>query len=198
MEHQVLAEQVLDQLFREARSHNGWQEREVTDAQLRQLYDLMKMGPTALNSCPARIIFIKSPQAKQRLKDCLNEGNINKSMTAPVVALIGMDLEFYTKLNKLWPHNAEAPSWYIGKPDKIRENAFRNSALQGAYLIMAVRSLGLDAGPMSGFNFDKMDATFFPDGKVKSNFICAIGYGDEDKLYPRGPRLDFDEACQVI
>jgi 3-hydroxypropanoate dehydrogenase len=198
MKEQVFPDQILDQLFRQARSHNGWQPREVTDAQLQQIYDLMKMGPTALNSCPARIVFIKSDEAKQRLKTCLNEGNITKSMTAPVVALIGMDLEFYTKLTKLWPPNADAASWYIGKPDKIQENAFRNSSLQGAYLIMAVRSLGLDAGPMSGFNFDKMDATFFPDGKIKSNFICAIGYGDEGKLYPRGPRLDFAEACTVI
>lgn len=198
MKHQTLPDQVLDQLFRQARSHNGWQDRDVTDAQLQQIYELMKMGPTSLNSCPARIVFIKSQAAKLRLKDCLNEGNVTKSMTAPVVALVGMDLEFYSKLNKLWPHAPEAPSWYIGKPDKIKEVAFRNSTLQGAYLIMAVRSLGLDAGPMSGFNFDKMDATFFPDGKIKSNFICAIGYGDEGKLYPRGPRLDFAEACTVI
>lgn len=198
MTKEVLPEQVLKQLFHEARSHNGWQDRDVTEEQLHAIYDLMKMGPTAVNSCPARIIFIRSDEAKQRLKGCLNEGNITKSMTAPVVALVGMDLEFYTRLNKLWPHEADAPNWYIGKPEKIKENAFRNSSLQGAYFIMAVRSLGLDAGPMSGFNFAKMDETFFPDGKVKSNFICAIGYGDEAKLYPRGPRLDFDEACQII
>jgi len=198
MTNQILSEQALDQLFRQARSHNGWQARDVSDAQLEQIYDLMKMGPTALNSCPARIVFIRSDEAKQRLKACLNEGNVNKSMTAPVVALIGMDMEFYNKLDKLWPHNVDAASWYIGKPDKIRENAFRNSSLQGAYLIMAARSLGLDAGPMSGFNFDKMDETFFPDGKVKSNFICAIGYGDDSKLYPRGPRLEFAEACNII
>jgi 3-hydroxypropanoate dehydrogenase len=198
MTKQVLPDPVLDQLFRQARSHNGWQAREVTDAQLQQIYDLMKMGPTSVNSCPARLVFIKSREAKERLKDCLNEGNVTKSMTAPVVVLIGMDLEFYTKLNKLWPHQPEAPNWYIGKPDKIKDNVFRNSTLQGAYFIMAVRSLGLDAGPMTGFNFEKMDATFFSDGKVKSNFICAIGYGDDKKLYPRGPRLDFDEACQII
>jgi len=151
-----------------------------------------------VNSCPARIIFIKSKEAKEKLKACVNEGNVTKSMTAPVVALIGMDMEFDTRLNKLWPHASDAPSWYIGKPEKIKENAFRNSTLQGAYLIMAVRSLGLDAGPMSGFNYSRMDETFFPDGKVKSNFLCAIGYGDESKLYKRGPRLDFSEACSVI
>jgi len=198
MRNQALPEQYLDQLFRQARSHNGWQQRDVTDAQLVQIYDLMKMGPTSVNSCPARLVFIKSDEAKQRLKLCLNEGNINKSMTAPVVALIGVDQEFYTKLNKLWPHQPDAPGWYIGKPEKIREVSFRNGTLQGAYFIMAVRSLGLDAGPMSGFNYDRMDETFFPDGKVKSNFICAIGYGDDAKLYPRGPRLDFDEACSIV
>lgn len=198
MSYSILPDNVLDQLFFQARSHNGWQARDVTYTQLQQIYDLMKMGPTSLNSCPARIVFIKSAEAKERLKPCLNEGNVHKSMTAPVVALLGVDLEFYNKLNKLWPHQPEAPNWYIGKPDKINEVAFRNGTLQGAYFIMAVRSLGLDAGPMSGFNFAKMDETFFPGGKVKSNFICAIGYGDDSKLYPRGPRLDFDEACTII
>ncbi len=198
MTKQVLPDQYLDQLFRQARSHNGWQDREVTDTQLQQIYDLMKMGPTSLNSCPARLVFIKSQEAKLRLKECVNEGNVTKSMTAPVVALIGMDMEFYTKLNKLWPHQPEAPDWYIGKPEKVKEVVTRNSTLQGAYFIMAVRSMGLDAGPMTGFNFDKMDETFFPDGKIKSNFICAIGYGDDNRLYPRGPRLDFTEACSIV
>lgn len=193
-----LNETALDQLFRSARSHNGWQDREVSDAQLQQIYDLMKWGPTSANSCPARLVFIKSDEAKQRLKDCLDEGNVKKSMTAPVVALIGMDMEFYDKLPKLFPHNPDAINWFAGKPEKIQVNAFRNSSLQGAYFILAVRSLGLDAGPMSGFNYAKMDETFFPEGKVKSNFICAIGYGDESKLYPRGPRLDFDEACRIL
>lgn len=193
-----LNDAALDQMFRDARSHNGWQDREVSDAQLQQIYDLMKWGPTSANSCPARLVFIRSDAAKQKLKACLDEGNVKKSMTAPVVALIGMDMEFYDKLPKLFPHNPDAVSWFAGKPEKIHVNAFRNSSLQGAYFILAVRSLGLDAGPMSGFNFAKMDETFFPDGKVKSNFICAIGYGDESKLYPRGPRLDFDEACRIL
>ena len=193
-----LNDAALDQLFRTARSHNGWQDREVTDAQLLQIYDLMKWGPTSANSCPARLVFIRSDEAKQKLKGCLNEGNVKKSMTAPVVALIGMDMEFYDKLPKLFPHNPDAINWFAGKPEKIRENAFRNSSLQGAYFMLAVRSLGLDAGPMSGFNYAKMDETFFPDGKVRSNFICAIGYGDESRLYPRGPRLDFEEACKII
>lgn len=191
-----LSDQALDQLFREARSYNSWQDREVSDELLHQLYDLMKWGPTSANSCPARIVFVKSEEAKQRLKPCLNEGNVEKSMTAPVVAIIGMDMEFYEKLSKLFPHT-DARSWYVGKPEKIQVNAMRNSSLQGGYFIMAARALGLDCGPMSGFDYPKLEAEFFPDGKVKANFICAIGYGTTDKLYPRGPRLDFDEACRI-
>jgi len=192
-----LDDQSLDTLFRSARSHNGWQNRSVSEAQLRQLYDLMKMGPTSANTCPARLVFISSDAGKSRLKDCLDEGNVEKSMTAPVVAVIGMDLEFYEQLHKLFPHT-DARAWYAGKPEKIHETAFRNSSLQGAYFILAARSLGLDCGPMSGFNNDKLDAAFFPGGTVKSNFICALGYGDADKLYPRHPRLDFDEACSIV
>lgn len=186
----------LDTLFRKARSHNGWQARPVTDAQLQQIYDLMKMGPTAANSCPARIVFVKSTAAKERLKPCLNSGNVEKSMTAPVVAIIGMDMEFFEQLPKLFPHT-DARSWYAGKPDKIQENAFRGSSLQGAYFMLAVRALGLDAGPMTGYDANKINATFFPDGKIKVNFICAFGYGDVNKLHPRGPRLAFDEACRI-
>jgi 3-hydroxypropanoate dehydrogenase len=197
MSRSPLNEQVLDQLFREARSHNGWQDKPVSDEQLLQIYDLMKMGPTAANSCPARLVFVKSDEAKQKLKPCLDEGNIEKSMTAPVVAIIGMDMEFYEKLPKLFPHT-DARSWFAGKPEKISKSAMRDSSLQGAYFMLAVRSIGLDAGPMSGFNPEKLDEVFFADSKTKSNFICAIGYGDESKLYPRGPRLDFDEACQIV
>ena len=192
-----LDQQVLDQLFLKARSHNGWQARSVSDEQLKEIYSLMRMGPTSANSCPARLVFIKSPEAKQRLKACLDEGNVAKSMTAPVVAIIGMDLEFYEHLGKLFPHT-DARSWYVDKPDKILDSAFRNSTLQGAYFILAVRSIGLDAGPMSGFDADKINAEFFPDGTVKVNFICALGHGDPEKLFPRHPRLDFDEACQVL
>ncbi|MFO7593267.1 MAG: malonic semialdehyde reductase [Pseudomonadota bacterium] len=196
MTSQALTDQALDQLFREARSYNAWQEKEVSDELLHELYELMKWGPTSANSCPARIVFVKSEEAKARLKPSLNEGNVEKSMTAPVVAIIGMDLEFYEKLPKLFPHT-DARSWFAGKQQKIEENAMRNSALQGAYLIMAARSLGLDCGPMSGFDNSKLEAAFFPDGKVKANFICALGYGSTDKLYPRGPRLSFDEACRI-
>lgn len=193
----VLNDQSLDTLFRQARSHNAWQDKPVSDEILTQLYNLMKMGPTSANSCPGRFVFIKSDEAKTKLKACLDEGNIEKSMTAPVVAIIGMDLEFYEQLPKLFPHT-DARSWFVGKAEKIRETAFRNSSLQGAYLMLAARSLGLDCGPMSGFDSAKLDTAFFPDGKVKSNFICAIGYGDEAGLYPRGPRLEFNEAAEIV
>lgn len=193
---EALNAEALDTLFRKARSHNGWQDRPVSDELLQQLYDLMKWGPTSANSCPARIVFVKSDAARARLKPALAEGNVEKSMTAPVVAIVGMDLEFYEKLPKLFPHT-DAKSWFEGKPQKIQDSAHRDASLQGAYLMLAARSLGLDCGPMSGFDNTKMDEAFFPDGKVKSIFICAMGYGDESKLYPRGPRLDFDEACRI-
>jgi 3-hydroxypropanoate dehydrogenase len=190
-------QQAMQQVFIDARSHSYWQDKPVSEEQIRRLYDLTKMGPTSANSCPARFVFVTSDQAKARLKDCLNEGNVEKSMSAPAVAIIAMDMEFYEQLPKLYPHT-DARSWYAGKDDKIFDAAFRNSSLQGAYLIMAIRSLGMDAGPMSGFDSAKLDATFFPDGKVKSNFICAFGYGNHSKLYPRGPRLEFDEACSIL
>lgn len=191
-----LDDQALDQLFREARSFSYWQDKSVSETQLQQIYDLMKMGPTAANACPARLVFVTSDEAKAKLKPCLNEGNVDKSMSAPAVAIIGMDLEFYEKLPVLFPHT-DARSWFAGNDEKIRHSAFLNSSLQGAYFIMAVRSMGLDAGPMSGVNTAMLDETFFPDGKVKSIFICAIGYGEQEKLYPRHPRLGFDEACRI-
>ena len=193
---QHLDDKALAQLFSEARSYNRWQERAVSDEQLHQLYELMKWGPTAANSCPARIVFVTSEVARQRLKPALAEGNVEKSMRAPVVAIIGMDMEFYDKLPQLFPHT-DARSWFAGKPDKILDNAMRNSSLQGAYLMLAARSLGLDCGPMSGFDYPKLEAEFFPGGKVKANFICALGYGSEEGLHGRGPRLDFDEACSI-
>lgn len=192
----TLDNQALDTLFREARSFNEWQDKPVSDEQIQGIYDLMKMGPTAANSCPARLIFVRSDEAKEKLKPCLNEGNVDKSMSAAAVVIIAMDLEFYEQLPKLFPHT-DAKSWFAGNPEKIRHSAFLNSSLQGAYLIMAIRSLGLDAGPMSGVDSGMLDEIFFPDGKSKSLFICALGYGNRDKLHPRGPRLDFDEACRI-
>ncbi|OOZ41548.1 malonic semialdehyde reductase [Solemya pervernicosa gill symbiont] len=197
MRDRTLSEKALDTLFREARSFSNWLDQPVNDELLHKLYDLLKMGPTAANSCPARIRFIKSSEAKQRLKPCLAEGNIEKSMSAPVVAIIGMDMTFYDQLPKLFPHT-DARSWFAGKPDKIEESAFRNSSLQAAYLILAARSLGLDCGPMSGIDYPAMDAEFFPEGTIKTNFICAIGYGEPGKLHPRQPRLDFDEAAKIL
>jgi nitroreductase len=198
MSNKPLDSDALDTLFRSARSHNYWLDKPVTDEQLHKLYELMKWGPTSGNCTPARLVFVRSQQAKERLKPSLDVGNVNKSMTAPVVAIIGMDMEFYEKLPRLFPHNPAARTWFEGKPEKIRVTALRNSSLQGAYFILAARSLGLDCGPMSGFDNEKLDAEFFPDGKVKSNFICAVGYGDASRLHPRGPRLEFNEVVQIV
>jgi len=187
----------LDILFNSARSFSHWQNKPVSDEQLHAIYALMKMGPTAANSCPGRLVFVKSEVAKQRLKPHLHEGNVDKSMSAPAVAIIGMDLEFYDRLPILFPHT-DARSWFAGNPAKIENAAFLNTALQGAYLITAIRSLGLDAGPMSGVNNETLDKEFFPEGRVKSLFICAIGYGDKSKLHPRQPRLEFTEVCSIV
>lgn len=197
MSNKTLNDEALDILFRSARSHSSWLDKLVDDNLLHNLYDLMKWGPTSGNCTPARLVFVRSREAKERLKPCLDAGNVSKSMSAPIVVIIGMDMEFYKKLPKLFPHNPAARSWFEGKPEKIRDTAFRNSSLQGAYFILAARSLGIDCGPMSGFDAKKLDAEFFPEGNIKSNFICAIGYADASKLLPRGPRLDFDEACRI-
>lgn len=198
MSNKPLDSDALDTLFRSARSHSYWLDKPVTDEQLHKLYELMKWGPTSGNCTPTRLVFVRSRQAKERLKPSLDAGNVNKSMTAPVVAIIGMDLEFYEKLPRLFPHDPAARTWFEGKPEKIRITALRNSSLQGAYFILAARSLGLDCGPMSGFDNEKLNTEFFPDGKVKSNFICAIGYGDASRLHPRGPRLEFNEVVQIV
>ena len=192
----ALGDKTLDQLFREARTQNGWQDRKVSDEVLRQLYDLLKIGPTSANCCPARFIFVTSQEAKARLKPCLAPNNVEKTMAAPVTVIVGYDTEFYEKLPKLFPH-VDARSWFAGNPALIQSTAFRNGSLQGAYLILAARALGLDCGPMSGFDNTKVDTAFFPDGKVKSNFLVNLGYGDPSKVRPRGPRLAFEEACQI-
>ena len=192
----MLSNDDLDTLFRQARSHNGWLDQAVSNDELHQLYELMKFGPTAANNCPARLTFVKSAEAKALLKPHLDEGNVDKAMSAPVVAIISYDTEFYEKLPYLFPHT-DAKSWYAGKPDKIKSAGEMNATLQGAYLMLAARSIGLDCGPMGGFNNTSLDAAFFPDGKTKSLFICALGHGDHDKLFPRSPRLNFDEACEI-
>ncbi len=193
----MLDKDALDTLFREARSQNGWLDQDVSDTQINQIYELMKFGPTAANNCPARITFVKSIEAKEKLKPHLDEGNVDKSMSAPVVAIIGYDVEFYEKLPFLFPH-MDARSWYAGNPEKIKSAGEMNATLQGAYFMLAARSVGLDCGPMSGFNNESLDEEFFPDGKTKSIFMCAIGHGDSSKIFPRSPRLSFDEACKII
>jgi 3-hydroxypropanoate dehydrogenase len=194
----VLSDEGLGLIFREARTHNGWLDEPVDDALLKQVYDLAKMGPTSANMCPMRIVFVKSREAKEGLKPALDPGNVDKTMKAPVTAIIGMDIHFYEELPKLFPH-ADAKSWFKDLPDNILEYlALRNSSLQGAYFMLAARSLGLDCGPMSGFNNQKVDEAFFAGKTVKSNFLCNLGHGDASKLYPRCPRLDFDEACRLV
>ncbi len=187
----------LDLLFRNARTRNSWKPEAVAEAVLRQMYDLAKLGPTAANGTPARFVFVVSPAAKEKLKPALSAGNLEKTMAAPVTVLVGYDSEFYEHLPTLFPH-ADARAWFVGKPALIEESGFRNSSLQGAYLMMAARSLGLDCGPMSGFDKAKLEAAFWPDGRIKANFIFNIGYGDDAKIHPRGPRLSFEQACQIL
>ncbi len=186
----------LDQLFRDARSHNGWQDRPVTDDQLHALYDLWKLGPTSANCCPARVVFVRTPEGKQKLAPGLSEGNRAKTMKAPVVAIIGIDMTFYEKLPQLFPH-ADARSWFVGNQAMIDDAAYRNGSLQGAYLILAARALGIDTGPMSGIDKAKLDAAFFAGTPVRTNFVCSLGYGDPAHIFPRSPRLAFDEACRL-
>lgn len=192
-----LSDASLDQLFLTARTYNAWLPKEVTDEQIHRLYELAKFGPTAANSSPMRVIFIRSPDAKARLKPYLAENNAEKTMSAPVTAIVATDFAFYEHLPKLFPH-ADARSWFVGNEDLIQSSGSRNGSLQGAYLIMAARALGLDCGPMSGFDQAGVDAEFFAGTQVKSNFLINIGYGDPDKnLFGRLPRLDFDEAAQI-
>jgi len=193
---QTIPETALEQIFTKARTHSAWLPQPVTDETLVQIYDLMKWGPTSANSCPGRILFVRSKEAKEKLVPCLSEGNVDKTRSAPVTAIVAMDMEFYEKLPVLFPH-VDARSWFAGKPPFIESTAFRNSSLQGAYFIIAARSLGLDCGPMSGFDNAKVDAAFFQGTSWKSNFLCNIGYGDSSKLRPRSPRLKFEEACKV-
>ncbi len=194
----VLSSEDLDLIFRQARTHSVWLDKRVDDALLQQVYDLAKMGPTSANMCPMRIIFVKSHEAKERLKPALDAGNVDKTMKAPVTAIIGMDIHFYEELPKLFPH-ADAKSWFKDLPENVLETiALRNSSLQGAYFMLAARALGLDCGPMSGFDNAKVDEAFFAGTTVKSNFLCNLGHGDARKLYPRSPRLSFEKACQLV
>lgn len=186
-----------EQLFDNARTHNGFRAEAIPESLLRQLWDLTKWGPTSANCSPMRLQFVISPEAKEKLVACVSAGNAEKTRAAPVTAVIGMDMEFYEKLPQLFPH-ADAKAWFTGNDGMIKATAFRNSSLQGAYLIIAARALGLDCGPMSGFDSDKVDAAFWAGTKVKTNFLCNLGHGDPSKLFPRSPRLTFEEACQIV
>lgn len=193
----MLPDSALATLFTDARTHNTWLDKPVSDLQLRQIYELTKWGPTSANCSPARIVFAKSESAREKLAACMSSGNADKTRQAPVTAIIGMDMEFYEKLPQLFPHT-DARSWFAGNPKVIEATAFRNSSLQGAYFIMAARAVGLDCGPMSGFDEDKLNAAFFSGTAIKVNFVCSIGYGDRSKLFPRSPRLAFDQACGIV
>ena len=187
----------LDQLFFKARTYNSWQDKPVADGLLKELVDLMKWAPTSANCSPARIVFVKSAEAKKRLEPHIMETNLEKTMQAPVCAIIAHDMTFYEKLPQLFPHT-DAKSWFVGNDELIDVTAFRNGSLQGAYFIMAARALGLDTGPMSGFDNAGVDAEFFPDGNIKSNFLCNLGYGDQAGLFPRSPRFSFEEWAEIL
>ena len=194
----VLPQSVLDQLFDTARTHNAWQERPVSDELLTRVYNSMRMGPTSGNCCPARIVFVKSKEAREKLKPALSAGNMAKTMAAPVIAIIGYDMHFYEKMPFLFPHDLSARSWFDKDEQTAFNAAFRNGTLQGAYLMLAARAYGLDCGPMSGFDNAMVDQLFFAGTAVKSNFLCNLGYGDPTNMFPRSPRLSFDEACSIV
>jgi len=189
---------VLDLLFREARTHNAWLDKPVADDKLHELYELMKFAPTSGNSSPARFLFLRSKEAKQRLAPALMPGNLEKTMAAPVVAIVAHDLKFFELLPRLFPHSPGFKDLFVNSPELAEVTAFRNGTLQGAFFILAARAVGLDCGPMSGFDNAKADAEFFAGTAIKSNFLCNLGYGDPSKLFPRSPRLAFDEACTLL
>ncbi len=193
----TLPDNALKQLFTDARTHNGWIDKPVSPEQIRQLYELTVMGPTSANSQPARFVFVQSPEAKERLKPFLAPGNLDKTMAAPVTVIVGMDYAFYEQLPAFFPH-ADARSWFVGNDALINVTAIRNSSLQGAYLILAARALGLDTGAMSGFDNAGVDAEFFAGTSIKSNFLVNIGYGDASKLFPRSPRPGFDDFAKLL
>ena len=191
-----LDDRALDQLFRAARTQNKWQDRPVPDAKLHELYELLKWGPTSANSSPARFVFVRTPEGKAKLKEALSAGNTEKTMAAPVTAIVCYDSYFYDKLGQLFPH-ADAKPWFTSSPEFAEKTAFRNGSLQGAYLMLAARAIGLDVGAMSGFDNAKVDELFLFGTGWKSNFLVNLGYGDPAGLFPRSPRLSFDEAARL-
>ncbi|MYM24952.1 malonic semialdehyde reductase [Duganella sp. FT135W] len=188
----------LDLLFRAARSHNGWLLKTVDDELLVQVYDLMKLCPTSVNGSPARVLFLRTAEARERLLPAINPGNVDKVRDAPVVAVIGYDLQFHAHLPQLFPHNPTAATLFANNAVLAEATAFRNGSLQGAYLMLAARALGLDCGPVSGFDAAAVNREFFPDGRVRVNFICNLGHGDHAKIFPRSPRLRFDQVCTLL
>ncbi len=192
-----ISEEAADLLLRKARSYSDYTPQPVGDDVLRAIYDLMKWGPTTANSQPQRIVFVRSAEAKDRLRPALSSSNVKKTLSAPVVAILAYDMSFFEHLPRMYA-NQQARSWYETTPEAIRTTALRNSSLQGAYFMLAARAFGLDCGPMSGFNNDKVDAAFFPDGRFKSNFLCCLGYGDPANLGPREDRFGFDEVCEIL
>lgn len=193
-----IVETSLNQIFKEARTYTKWLDKPVSEDLLKDIYEVMKLGPTSANCCPLRIVFVKSLEAKERLRPHLSEGNVEKTMSAPVTAILAYDLQFYERLPVLYPY-VNAKAWFEGKDIFSQETAFRNGTLQGAYFIIAARAHGLDCGPMSGFSNEGVDKTFFPEGRFKSNFLCNLGYGDASGLPgPRASRLSFDEVCQIL
>lgn len=195
MSQVFLSDHDLDLIFRNARSQNKWQDKPVSDVTIRAIYDLMRWGPTSANCSPARIVFVTSAEAKQKLADCVSSANKPKVLGAPVTAIIGYDSQFYDRIPELFPHNPGARDWFANNAELAEQTALRNSSLQGAYLMIAARSLGLDCGPMSGFDANAVNAAFFADGRIKVNFVCGLGYGDPEGLFPRLPRLSFADAC---
>jgi 3-hydroxypropanoate dehydrogenase len=193
-----LSDAVLDQLLLQARTQNAWQSRAVPDETLKAIFNLMRMGPTSANMQPARLVFVQSTEGKERLKPCLSEGNREKTMAAPVCTIIGYDTRFYEYMPKVFPHEPDARSWFDHDQHHAETHAFRNSSLQGAYFIIAARALGLDCGPMSGFDAGAVEKAFFPDGRVRANFLCNIGYGDPKGVFPRSPRFEFEEVCTIV
>jgi 3-hydroxypropanoate dehydrogenase len=192
-----LSQAALEQLFLSARTFSAWQPVPVADELLRQLYDMVKLGPTSANCCPMRVVFVKSPEARERLRPCVAPGNVDKMMSAPVTAIVAMDMEFYENVGALFPM-VDTRSWYAGKPAAIEAAAVLNTSLQAAYLFIAARALGLDCGPMGGFDKAKVDAEFFAGSPLRALLLCNLGYGDRTKLHPRLPRLGFDEACRIV
>lgn len=197
MSDMMINDKAMDLIFREARTRNGWEERPVTKTLMEAVYHLMKWGPTSANCSPARFVFVASDEAKARLKPHIAEGNLAKTMAAPCCVIIGHDMAFHEKLPELFPHT-DAKSWFDGNDELIKETAFRNGTLQGAYFMIAARALGLDCGPMSGFDKAGVDKEFFAGSQVKSNFLCNIGYGTDENLFERSPRLGFGDACEIV